>query len=284
MRSSRPTRTNSIIEVSGPSNSKRSTRSKAASRPIAPLVVHPDVIEISDSDDDPPATLKRKNSAELQLEHDVKRLKKENEAIKTKEKNLMAEIARQQDELAMLRAISKPDPSKIYLAISDVEDSVVCEVCTMKMWTPYILECGHTYCQSCLKARKFYSLSSSEAYSFSSQDWFSTTLALHNAAHPNYNINQPQPHQMPYGMDAYGHHYMHLLAATVPEPQYTCPTCREQVRNPPVEDFNLKKVVRIVADAQGEASPRKETTRKKVKGKAPAVRENPWSGFFRKKI
>lgn len=129
------------------------------------------------------------------------------------------------------------------------------------------------------------SLSSSEnKHSFLFQDWFSTTLVQHMTAHPNYNVHQPQPHQAPYAMDAYGQHYMHLLAATVPEPQYTCPTCREQVRNPPVEDFNLKKVVRIVADAQGEASPRKDTSRKKTKGKAPAVRENPWSGFFRKKL
>lgn len=91
---------------------------------------------------------------------------------------------------------------------------------------------------------------------------------------------------MPYGIDMYNHHYAHLLGATMPQPNYTCPTCREQVRNPPVEDFNLKAIVRAVASVQGESSPRKEvgsSSRKKNGKAAAAAREDPWSGFFRKR-
>lgn len=86
--------------------------------------------------------------------------------------------------------------------------------------------------------------------------------------------------QMPYGME----HYMHLFANTMPQPKYTCPSCREELRNPPIEAFNVKSIVRAVASVEGESSPRKETgSSSRRKGKAPAVREDPWSGFFRKK-
>ncbi|KAH7875081.1 uncharacterized protein C8R40DRAFT_1170711 [Lentinula edodes] len=278
----RLSRRESIVEVlqpgpstTGPSSTTRTSKNRA---PKKPLVLHPDVIEISDSDDDPftpPAPpVKRKSSRELQLEREVKKLKQENELHKNKANSLRAEITSVQDKLTHLLATSSSaSSSKDHMPISDVEDSVTCEICTMKMWTPYILECGHTYCQSCL------------------QDWFSTTLAQHMAAHPNYNINQ---HQHPYGADMYAaypgfaqHHYMHLLGAATPQPHYTCPICRKQVRNPPVEDFNLKKIVRAVASVQGESSPRKgeagSSRRKgKAKGKAPAQREDPWSGFFRR--
>ncbi|KIK68883.1 hypothetical protein GYMLUDRAFT_67583 [Collybiopsis luxurians FD-317 M1] len=169
----------------------------------------------------------------------------------------------------LLRATPKAGPSNGKISISEVEDSVFCEVCTLKMWTPYILECGHAYCGSCL------------------EDWFNTILNQHKAVHPHYNINQQQyAHAEAF---AFGHpHYMHLLGGGISHPKYTCPTCREQVRNPPIEDFNLKKVVRAVARAQGETSPRKEgadSNRRKGKAKlkAPVMRPDPWSKFFRKR-
>jgi hypothetical protein len=85
-------------------------------------------------------------------------------------------------------------------------------------------------------------------------------------------------------------HLMHIphTAALIaqynpPQPQYTCPTCRETVRNKPVEDFALKALVRTIAAAGGESSPRKEPIylRNWGKGKGPVRREGPWDGFFR---
>ncbi|KAJ3749221.1 hypothetical protein DFH05DRAFT_1475965 [Lentinula detonsa] len=278
MPSTRASLRNSTPEVQlDPINTKQSSKNKISSAASKPTIVHREIIEISDSDDDVlfsprPPSLKRKNSHELQLERDLKKLKQENDEHKNKETLLRSELARFQNELALLRStLPNAASSKAHVPISEVEDSVTCEVCTMKMWTPYILECGHSYCQSCL------------------QDWFSTTLMQHMAAHPHYNPNQP-PHGAAMYL-AYGQHYNympHLLGATVPQPQYTCPTCREQVRNPPVEDFNLKNVVRAVASVQGEASPKKAeaapSQRKgKEKGKALAKREDPWSGFFPKR-
>ncbi|KAJ4476095.1 hypothetical protein C8J55DRAFT_562137 [Lentinula edodes] len=269
----RLSRRDSSVEVLQlvPSNTGPSTtRTSKNKPPKKPLVPHPDVIEIFDSDDDHFApSAKRKSSRELQLEREVKKLKQENELYKNKANSLRAEITSVQDKLThLLAASSNASSSKDHMPISDVEDSVTCEICTMKIWTPYTLKCGHTYCQSCL------------------QDWFSTTLVQHMAANPNYSVNQPQH---PYGADTYAaypgfaqHHYMHLLGAATPQPHYTCPLCRKQVRNPPVENFNLKKIMRAVASVQGETSPRKEEAGSgRRKGKGPAQREDPWSGFFR---
>jgi hypothetical protein len=61
-------------------------------------------------------------------------------------------------------------------------------------------------------------------------------------------------------------------------PTFTCPTCREPVRSRPAEAFGLKALVRTIATATGENSPKKpQATRK---GKAPGNAPGPWDGFF----
>jgi len=40
-------------------------------------------------------------------------------------------------------------------------------------------------------------------------------------------------------------------------PPYTCPSCRIPVRMPPVQNFSIKRVVRLVAESRGESSPRR---------------------------
>jgi hypothetical protein len=104
-------------------------------------------------------------------------------------------------------------------------------------------------------------------------------------ANPHYNVNQAQniPHlqhilqtliQNPH---AATHPQVAGMLANVvpPSPQYTCPTCREPVRIRPTEAFALKAIVRVIAAATGESSPKKPPVAKIVKGKA-----GPWDGFF----
>jgi hypothetical protein len=60
-------------------------------------------------------------------------------------------------------------------------------------------------------------------------------------------------------------------------PEYTCPTCRKEVKNKPVEDFALKSVVRTLAGAMGEHSPTKKAN---GRGGGNGKAQGPWDGFF----
>jgi hypothetical protein len=126
-----------------------------------------------------------------------------------------------------------------------------------------LAECGHTFCQSCL------------------HDWFETTLTQHKKAYPQYNTNQPiMPllrdtlQRLDPGLEAA--FLQRLVAMQPPRPQYTCPTCRREVRTAPVENFDLKSIVRTVAKASGEQSPKKTGSRENV----DHIRQSPWGSFF----
>lgn len=67
----------------------------------------------------------------------------------------------------------------------------------------------------------------------------------------------------------------------VPQPKYTCPVCREPVRNRPVEAFAVKNLVRVVAKAQGEESPQKPTALTKGKSRRVVTDSGPWDRFFK---
>lgn len=176
--------------------------------------------------------------------------------------------------------------------LQNLEDSINCEICTLKLWSPFMCvldtciscydsatnnmylyslpECGHVFCMSCL------------------QDWFSTTLAQHMTAHPNYVLNPPIPaHLRQIAMQARVGNNPHLqmqlelqvaqyrIMQNAPRPVYSCPTCRETVKNKPVEVFALKSVVRTISNAIGESSPKKEPVRGNMRAAT-----GPWDGYF----
>ncbi|KAI0769654.1 hypothetical protein BD413DRAFT_604785 [Trametes elegans] len=150
--------------------------------------------------------------------------------------------------------------------LSAVDEHISCEICTMKMWNPYTLACGHTFCKDCL------------------QDWFSTALAQHMATHPHYNPQAMIPHHWRalLARPDLSHHQrreverqISMLAEATPQPAYSCPTCRVEVRNKPAETFVVKHLVRTVAGAQGESCPKIDLPPRL--GHPP---DGPWDGFF----
>ena len=131
-------------------------------------------------------------------------------------------------------------------------------------------ECGHTFCQPCLEG------------------WFNTTLVQHMAVHPNYSPNTPNPmfNGLPIqdlmAQNAQIRLYLQQMfphyQPPVPAPQYTCPTCREPVKNRPVEDYALKSLVRTISGAAGEHSPKKSIGRQRLR---VGRRTGTWDAFFR---
>ena len=153
--------------------------------------------------------------------------------------------------------------------LGELEEIVTCEICTMKMWAPYALPCGHTFCQTCL------------------QDWFGTTQAQHLANYPQdpglaAALNQlyhalRSPLLPPARRHAMQMQVAHLEAQR-PRPKYTCPTCRAQCTSRPTEVFAIKAVVERIAKAQGEDVPQNQPVR--PRGGQARLITGPFDGFF----
>ncbi|KAL1942497.1 hypothetical protein VTO73DRAFT_6099 [Trametes versicolor] len=247
---------------------RKTARQRAKQKARAPLPPSSEIIEISSDDDEPPA--KRRSSGSMTaLERRVKELEEENK--KCKQAVLASQAALQARAPLSSNPLAKegaPVPDvKFDKFLSTIDEHVSCEICTTKMWNPYTLACGHTFCKDCL------------------QDWFSTTLAQHMAAHPHYN---PQVVVPPHWRAALARPNLSPLdrrhiereiqrhAEATPQPAYSCPTCRVEVRNKPAENFIVKHMVRTIAGAQGESCP-KDNAPPRLVGQ---VVEGPWDAFF----
>ncbi|KAJ6591100.1 hypothetical protein DFH09DRAFT_193304 [Mycena vulgaris] len=224
-RSSKPTRQNSeVILLSDPDifGAKRMPLPKQKQKNPARKENHcpvnsGEIIEISSDEDEEPAVA-RSVVATSKLKERIRILEQEN-----------ARIRKENEEIKKQQTMA-----------TDMEEQVTCEVCSGKMWSPFILpDCGHTFCQQDL------------------EDWFSTALKQHRNVYPNYNVNAP-------AVNVYG------IMQSLPLPQYSCPKCREKVRSKPIQNFALKGLVRMVADQVGENSPKK----------AVGSSTNAWSRFF----
>ncbi|KAL4074343.1 hypothetical protein V8B97DRAFT_2020852 [Scleroderma yunnanense] len=226
-------------------------KKRAALRPLP--VVLGDVLEISDSDDaqssSRPPAWKAKESSVENLKRTVASLE---QALKVANQRAAEEVSElkslekaQAEEIAFLRgAVKKND-------FSELEDHILCEVCTHRMWKPYVLPgCGHCFCQDCLV------------------DWFSTTQAHFMANHPDYEPRRAFAYNqlrellssIPVLLNPRIQHQIQALLADLwkLQPEYTCPSCRKSVVTAPVEDFRLKALVRHISGLQGESSPHKE--------------------------
>ncbi|OBZ77193.1 hypothetical protein A0H81_02510 [Grifola frondosa] len=247
-----------------------------------------DVIEISSSDDDcPPTSTSRLDSARKRLsesEKEVRRLRKSLEDACHIQAQLRAELCQHTQELkearmeaeTLRRSVEDADRLQAQLCvnserqtefISTIKDHLLCTICMTEMWSPYVLVCGHTFCQECL------------------EKWFDGTFVQHLETHNNYIPNDPvlanyqaalENLHMPDEMHRQLHAEAMAIIGQQPQPQYTCPSCRVLVKNRPIEVFSLKSLVRTVAGQLRESSP----VRGVRGGVTGRVGDGPWDGFF----
>ncbi|KIY71092.1 hypothetical protein CYLTODRAFT_441480 [Cylindrobasidium torrendii FP15055 ss-10] len=264
-----PTRASNRTKRASPIGEKRGSRSAAAANDVI-------VISSDDEEDAPPKSTTNKNV--VKLESQIKRMKKDNEKLLSELSSMKSafkktEVARQEAETkAKLAAANVLSGSSPAINTDKLEDITCCEICTGKMWAPFILpDCGHVFCQNCL------------------QGWFATTKRQYQTAHPQHLPNAPVllPQWVTELVYYRNTSVQQLHDVVTPllqqdKPDYNCPTCRKSLKTRPVECFAIKSLVSIVAAAEGESSPKKDPPRKTGRGrnKAPPTPPTPFAEFF----
>ncbi|KAI0743853.1 hypothetical protein C8Q80DRAFT_1272487 [Daedaleopsis nitida] len=237
---------------------RKPSKQRAKQKARAPLPPAAEIIEISSDEDEPLA--KRPSGSMSAIERKIRELEEEN-------KRLKAAVA----AVKVLPPAPMPQP-QVQAALDDkvlstIEDHISCEVCTLKMWHPYTLSCGHTFCKDCL------------------QDWFNTAYVQHLSANPHYDLQKIIPAQWRATLArpdipsqtriTLEREISNILIAT-PQPQYSCPTCRVHIKAKPAENFVVKHLVRTIAGVQGESCPQ-EAPVKRIPGRPV---DGPFDGFF----
>ncbi|THH30413.1 hypothetical protein EUX98_g3780 [Antrodiella citrinella] len=236
---------------------KRSSKQNGKAKAKPPLRIEGDVLELSSEDE---GSNRRRSARSVQeMEKQLKKLKEENEQLRRQQAEPSG------DKPQGVSNESEEHEAKYKALLNTLDDTLCCDICAGKMWSPATLVCGHTFCKGCL------------------QDWFTTALMKHLGSHPNYTMHTPRIRQLTHAvkhanLSAAQRRILELDACAEFEkhahPDYTCPTCRVAIRSSPMEVFSLKAAVNIVGKEMGESEPAVQQ---------PAARGNgdgPWDGFF----
>ncbi|KAI0915749.1 hypothetical protein AcW1_003736 [Taiwanofungus camphoratus] len=260
----------SSLSKKNPATMPRRTRQSAKQKDRVPVPPSAEIVEISSGDEASTSKSKQPHSTIMKLRRQLKEAQEEVERLRNLENsNVLVQNLR--EELDRLKSEASHSQESQNL-LSGMDDYISCEICTLKLWTPYVLPCGHTFCQTCL------------------QDWFNTTLVQHIANHPHYDMQNPHlqayydalrnPH-LPVQTRLQLEMHIVMIQQQQPTPQYTCPSCRAVVKYRPVEVFTLKNVVRQIANVMGECEPiHPAPARTTRSGAGLRLVDGPWDGFF----
>ncbi|KAI0649966.1 hypothetical protein C8Q79DRAFT_1006291 [Trametes meyenii] len=223
---------------------------------------HAQIFEISDNE----SSSSSEGPSSLEV---IQGLERTVDQLKQRLDEFEADRAIQQRAVASAEQREKEVNERFSSFFMAMDNQMNCQICAAKMWAPYTLACGHTFCKRCLQA------------------WFADALERHKQSvnqfyNPQYVIPPPLRNMLSrFGAGqtpeeqrrtqykVWGH------LATVPQPAYSCPSCRAQLITRPVENFTVKYLVYTICTARGESVPADEHT--PVAGNRPV---DPWNTFF----
>nr|VWO96582.1 E3 ubiquitin protein ligase (EC [Ganoderma boninense] len=145
------------------------------------------------------------------------------------------ELALELEAVKRELALGKERHTKLQMSIAGIQEETSCGICGHQMTSAAILECGHTFCGSCVYT------------------WFRTKLDDHVLEYPNYDPKSFVPKQWITALQDERLSWIARLSLvsnidasllSARHPVYTCPSCRQHVRSAPVPNVALKQVTR----------------------------------------
>ncbi|KAI0684798.1 hypothetical protein BC835DRAFT_1387785 [Cytidiella melzeri] len=202
----------------------------------------------------------RTSTATAFLQRQIDELQRENVMLKAQAASTLSSTTMPSANADKTTAALAEQKKLLY----EMDDITCCEICIARMWSPYILSCGHSFCKTCL------------------MDWFSTAHAQHMQAHPEYNPHPPilnrsleilqQPYLSPHQRRAVKNELL-IEYNNIKKPAFTCPKCRDPVTTAPIECYALKHMVRTMAKWAKDGKTGQDD-------KTP--QQGIWDGFFPK--
>ncbi|KAF8875799.1 hypothetical protein CPB84DRAFT_1689472 [Gymnopilus junonius] len=237
----------------------RQNRPQPALRPKKAVFIPPpeEVIEISSDDEEYNRPVTSQATMVADFRRQINKLREESVKHKRDFDRASKQLKELKEENQVLQALRKPNNGQILLvpffSLQDVEElseQLDCEICSSRMWTPYMYAKFLTEHPENVPQPLHRTATLNELTTAITQN---PQLVLHQGV-----------------VDM-------IIQLLPPGPKYTCPACREPVRSRPTEAFSLKALVRTIAAAAGESSPKKSTLPGR---KATGVASSPWDGFF----
>ncbi|KAK0464866.1 hypothetical protein IW261DRAFT_1575102 [Armillaria novae-zelandiae] len=141
----------------------------------------------------------------------------------------------------------KDQMAKLKVTLDSIEEDTQCEICNLPLWYPYILpDCGHLFCERCI------------------HNWVDTIMKVHRGqSNTQFFWSRPItiPPEVTRGMAHPLIEYRTVLSLfdkvrkAVEGPTFSCPQCRKEVKNRPVQVYAMKSITEKMASTHGENMP-----------------------------
>ncbi|KAK0490210.1 hypothetical protein IW261DRAFT_1412785 [Armillaria novae-zelandiae] len=180
--------------------------------------------------------------AERCAEHYHKSLQAMGDVVKAKEEadQLVVKYERENKEC-------KDQLQELKATFNSMEQDAECEICKLPLWYPYLLpDCGHIFCEKCI------------------HDWLEAIMKKHREqTNPGFLWSRPilVPLEVVRGIawPSVEYHVVLTLFNKIRKamkgPAFSCPLCRKEVRNRPVQAFTMKSITQKLASTRGETMP-----------------------------